>query len=89
MVQIAWVAAVALEATAFTLIALSQVISFIPGGSLGIIVIANLLVALGVAVGMVGAGVLSPIALAVAPLLILFALLTVSVFQWFGPGVRL
>lgn len=89
MVQPVWVLTVAVEVAAFALIGLSSFLTFLPGGPLGVIVIGNILIALGVALGMVGGGVQSPLALAVVPPLVAIGLLTVSVFQWFGPGVKL
>ena len=89
MVAPVWIAATTVEVGAFSLIALAGFLSFMPGGALAVVILANVMIAAGVALGMVGGGVQSPLALAIVPLLIVVALLIVSVFQWFGPGVKL
>ena len=89
MVQVVWIVTVAVELTAFTLLGFASFLSFMPGGPTGVIVVANILIALGIALGMVGGGVQSPLALATIPPVAAILLVTVSVFQWFGPGVKL
>ena len=84
-----WIAATAAGLTGVVLILLSNFAgSMFPGGTMDPVVIGDLLIAIGIALGMVGGGVTNPYALTIAPLAVALVLIGGS-FGWFGQGFRI
>ena len=89
-VQGVWIAATVVELVGIGFVALAGILGHtFPGGIVDPLVIGDLVIALGVAVGMIGAGVRNPWAVLMGFAVIGIVLIGVGVFQWFGPGVRL
>jgi hypothetical protein len=90
MVAPLYIVTIIVEIIGIVLVAISSATgAFWPGGTIDPLVVGSLLIALGIAIGMLAGGVRNPYVLAILPLVVAVLLLGIGVFQWLGPGVRI